>query len=198
MYRVRGSPVRLAVFAVAVLLLAGCAQKMTVQPRINPLAASSLFPDGQSARPLPPGTVPRDESAYDDLLNTGKVNGQDSTVFPFPITRDILLRGENRFNTFCAVCHDRTGSGNGMVVQNGYASPPDLRADRLVKAPVGHFFDVITNGFSAADMMPSYASQIPVEDRWAIIAYIRVLQLSQNATIQDVPPDVRPTLEAQK
>lgn len=180
-----------------VLVLAGCAQKMADQPKVKPLAASDFFPDGQSARPLPPDTVSRSDSYNDELLNTGKVNGKDAEVFPFPITREVLLRGQERFNIFCSVCHDRTGSANGMVVQNGYAQPPVLYSDRLINAPVGHFFDVITNGFAAADQMPSYASQIPVTDRWAIVAYIRALQLSQNAKLDDVPPEVRPTLEAQ-
>ncbi len=181
----------------AIFLLAGCAQKMAVQPKVKPLAASDFFPDGQSARSLPADTVAQSDVVNDDLMTTGKVNGQDATMFPFPITRDIILRGQERFNIYCAVCHDRTGSANGMVVQNGYASPPILYTDRLIAAPVGHFFDVITNGFSAADQMPLYASQISVTDRWAIVAYIRALQLSQHATIDDVPADARKTLEAQ-
>ncbi len=181
----------------AVFLLAGCAQKMANQPKVKPLDASDFFADGQSARPLPPDTLPQSDTYNDELLNTGKVNGQDAEVFPFPITREILRRGQERFNIYCSVCHDRTGSANGMVVQKGYASPPVLTSNRLINAPVGHFFDVITNGFSVSDKMPSYASQIPVADRWAIIAYIRALQLSQHATLDDVPPDVRATLEAQ-
>jgi len=181
----------------ATLILAGCAQKMADQPKAKPLSASDFFADGQSARPLPPDTVSRSDSYNDELLNTGKVNGQDSTVFPFPVTRPILLRGQELFNAFCSTCHDRTGSANGMVVQNGYAQPPALWSDRLINAPVGHFFDVITKGSSLADQMPSYASQISVNDRWAIVAYIRALQLSQHATIDDVPADARKTLEAQ-
>ncbi len=182
----------------AMFLVAGCAQKMADQPKLKPLAASDFFADGQAARPLPADTVFRSETYDDVLLNTGKVNGEDAEIFPFPITREVLLRGQERFNIFCAVCHDRMGSAKGIVVQKGYAEPPVLTSDRLIKAPVGHFFDVITNGFSAADQMPSYAAQIPVKDRWAIIAYIRALQLSQHATLDDVPPDVRATLEAQK
>jgi hypothetical protein len=179
------------------LLPTGCAQQMAVQPKVKPLTSSNFFPDGQSARGLPPDTVARSDTVNDELLTTGKVNGQDATVFPFPITREIILRGEDEFNVYCSVCHDRTGSANGMVVQNGYAMPPVLYSDRLIAAPVGHFFDVITNGFSAQDQMPSYASQISINDRWAIVAYIRALQLSQHATLNDVPPDVRSTLQAQ-
>ncbi len=196
MFRVKGWQVILAICAV--FFLAGCAQKMADQPKAKPLDASDFFPDGQSARPLPPDTTSRNDTYNDELLNTGKVNGQDSTVFPFPITRPIILRGEDLFNVFCATCHDRTGSANGMVVQNGYAQPPVLWSDRLVSAPVGHFFDVITNGSSLQDVMPSYASQISITDRWAIVAYIRALQLSQNATLNDVPANERATLEAQK
>jgi mono/diheme cytochrome c family protein len=183
--------------ACALLLLAGCSQKMIDQPKVKPLAGSDFFADGQSARPLPPDTVSRGEIVNDELLTTGKVNGQYADLFPFPITRDVMLRGRERFDIFCSVCHDRLGSANGMVVQHGYGSPPVLTSDRLIGEPAGYFFDVITNGFEAADHMPSYASQIPIRDRWAIVAYIRALQLSQHATLEEVPPEVRPTLEAQ-
>jgi hypothetical protein len=196
MFRARRWQICLTVSAI--LLLAGCAQKMADQPKVKPLAASDFFADGQAARPLPADTVFRSDTYDDLLLNTGKVNGEDAEIFPFPITRALLLRGQERYNIFCSVCHDRMGSAKGIVVQKGYAEPPVLTSDRLIKAPVGHFFDVITNGFSATDQMPSYAAQIPVKDRWAIIAYIRALQLSQHATLDDVPPDVRATLEAQK
>jgi hypothetical protein len=180
-----------------VLLAAGCSsnltlQKMGTQPRYDPLAPSD-FPDGQSARPLVPDTVARGHMQDDLLLFTGKVGNQDATVFPFPITRDVLARGQGRFNIYCAPCHGQTGGGNGMIVQRGFTAPPTFHQDRLRTAPVGHYFDVMTNGFGA---MPSYAAQIPVRDRWAIIAYIRALQLSQHATIDDVPPDQRNDLGA--
>jgi mono/diheme cytochrome c family protein len=197
MYRAKGWRAFLAACAAAILV-AGCAQKMADQPKVKPLAASDFFADGQSARPLPPDAVFQSDTANDDLLNTGKVNGEDADVFPFPITKEVLLRGQERFNIYCAVCHDRIGSAKGIVVQKGYAEPPILTSDRLINERVGHFFDVMTNGFSAADQMPSYAAQIPVRDRWAIVAYIRALQLSQHATLDDVPPEIRPTLEAQK
>src|SRR5258706_3143569 len=158
MFRTRGWQACIAVCSV--LLLVGCSQKIANQPKVNPLTDSDFFPDGQSARPLPPDTVSRSDPVIDDLLYTGKVNGKDAEVFPFPITRDVLLRGQERFNIYCAVCHDRTGSAHGIVVQKGYAEPPVLTSDRLIKAPVGHFFDVITNGFDAVDHMPSYASHI--------------------------------------
>ncbi len=114
-------------------------------------------------------------------------------TMPFPVTKDVLVRGQERFNIYCSPCHDRVASGNGIVVQRGYLPPPTFHSDRLRSAPVGHFFDVMTNGFGA---MPSYALQVPVRDRWNIAAYIRALQLSQNATINDVPPDQRNQLQS--
>lgn len=182
-----------------VLFVAGCNQNMTfqmmgTQPKYLPLAPSDLFQDGQSARQLVPDTVARGHTQDDSALFTGKLNGADVTTFPYPITKDIMLRGQERFNIYCAPCHGQTGIGNGIIVQRGFTAPPTLHQDRLRTAPVGHFFDVITNGFGA---MSSYADQIPVNDRWAIIAYIRALQLSQNATINDVPPDQRPGLGGQ-
>ncbi len=187
-----------SLLAVALLLLiaVGCNQNMTfqimgTQPKYLPLAPGDMFPDGQSARPVVPGTIARGHLQDDVLLYTGKQGSNDSTVFPYPVTKDVLLRGEERFNIYCSPCHGETGMGNGLVVQRGFTPPPSLHDDRLRNAPVGHFFDVITNGFGA---MPSYATQIPVMDRWDIIAYIRALQLSQHATINDVPPDQRSKL----
>lgn len=187
-----------SVLAILLLLgvVVGCNQNMTfqlmgTQPKYLPLAPADLFPDGQSARPMVPDTVARGHLQDDVLLYTGKQENKDSTVFPFPVTHQVLLRGQERFNIFCSPCHGRTGMGNGLVVQRGFKAPPSLHDDRLRVAPVGHFFDVITNGFGA---MPSYATQIPVTDRWAIIAYIRALQLSEHATIDAVPPDQRSKL----
>ncbi|MDW8167442.1 MAG: cytochrome c [Acidobacteriota bacterium] len=124
----------------------------------------------------------------DEHLYTGKVRGQLAETFPFPITRSILERGRERYDIFCAPCHGRDGYGEGMIVQRGFRQPSSFHTDRLRQAPVGYFFDVITNGFGT---MYSYASRIPPEDRWAIVAYIRALQLSQNARLQDVPPAER-------
>ncbi len=190
--------IRLLALSVVLLVSAGCSsnltlQKMGTQPRYEPLAPSDLFPDGQSARPPVPGALARGHTQDDPLLFTGKVGNQDATVFPFPITRDVLARGQERYNIYCAPCHGQTGGGSGMIVQRGFTAPPTFHKDRLRNAPVGHLFDVMTNGFGA---MPSYATQIPVADRWAIIAYIRALQLSQHATIDDVPPDQRNNLGA--
>jgi cytochrome c553 len=143
---------------------------MHLQPRYNPDEPSSFFDDGRSERQPVPGTVARGHLENDEL--------------PFPITREDLERGRDRFNIFCAPCHDYTGSGRGMIVQRGFQQPPSYHIDRLRQAPVGHFFDVMTNGYGA---MHGYASQVPVKDRWRIAAYIRALQLSQSATLADLP-----------
>jgi len=152
------------------------------------LAGSAFFEDGRASRPLVEGTVPRGYAKTDAHLYTGKVNGRLAETFPFPITRPILERGRERYDIFCAPCHGRDGYGEGMIIQRGFRPPPSFHTDRLRQAPVGHFFEVITNGFGT---MYGYASRIRPEDRWAIIAYIRALQLSQNATLQDVPPAER-------
>ncbi len=165
---------------------AGCYQQMANQPKYNPMDPSDFFPNGSSAQTQVPDTVARGQLRDDTLLFTGKVNGQDATVFPYPITSEVMQRGQQRFNIYCSPCHGETGQGNGMIVQRGYSPPPSFHQDRLRCAPVGHFFDVITNGLGA---MPSYASQIPAVDRWTIIAYIRALQLSENAPYSDVPAD---------
>jgi hypothetical protein len=175
--------------------MSACTQKMALQPYNRSYTPSDVFADGSSARPLPADTVARGHLQDDTLLFTGKDgNGQDSSEFPFPITRDILQRGRDRFEIYCLPCHGYTGDGDGLVVQRGFNPPPSYNSDRLRQAPVGHFFDVVTNGFGA---MPTYAAQIAVQDRWAIIAYIRALQLSQSASINDAPPDARAQLEQQ-
>jgi mono/diheme cytochrome c family protein len=158
-----------------------------------PLRQSDFFGDARSARPLVAGTVARGQLRDDSVRYTGKANGSDVTTFPFPITASVMSRGRERFDIYCSPCHGRTGQGDGMVVRRGYRQPPTYHQDRLRQAPVGHFFDVITNGFGA---MPDYASQIKVDDRWAIIAYVRALQLSEHATIADVPPAERGSLDA--
>jgi hypothetical protein len=174
---------------------AACQQQMADQPRYKPLARTGFFGDERSARPLVPGTVARGRLDADEQLYTGEVGGKLAETFPYPVTREVLERGRGRYDIFCAPCHDRVGNGQGMVVRRGFRFPPSYHTDRLRKAPVGHFFDVITNGFGA---MPDYAAQVPPRDRWAIIAYIRALQLSQNATLADVPPAERQRLPQEK
>jgi hypothetical protein len=187
---------RLAALAALLLGLlfsvAGCRLDMHVQPKYKPLAATDFFGDGRSARPVVEGTVARGQLRLDEHLYTGKVDGKPATTFPFPITRKDLLRGQERFNIFCAPCHDASGTGRGMIVLRGFPQPPSYHIDRLRQAPLGHFFDVITNGLGN---MYGYGSRVAPEDRWRIIAYVRALQLSQGATLDDVPPAQREKLQ---
>jgi hypothetical protein len=173
-------------------VLTGCRQDMQDQPKYVPLRPSSFFADGRSGRPLVEGTVARGHLNADTVFYKGKIGDQPVDAFPFPITRDVLARGQERFNIYCSPCHDRLGNGDGMVVRRGYRHPPSYHIDRLRQVPVGYLFDVITNGLGA---MPDYAMQVPAYDRWAIVAYIRVLQYSQHAPINDVPPEARKQLE---
>ena len=181
------------IVAVIALTAAGCRQDMHDAPRYKPLAASDFFSDGRSARNLPTGTVARGWLRADEALYTGKVNGEIVDEFPFPIGRAELERGQNRFNIYCTPCHGKLGNGQGMVVQRGLRQAASYHNDRLRAEKVGYFFDVITNGFGA---MQGYADQVPVRDRWQIIAYVRALQLSQHAAIDDVPADKRGALDA--
>jgi len=183
---------RLAVLLTAAVTLAACRQDMHNGPRYKPLQASTFFPSGGSARTLVANTVPRGFLREDELLNTGKVNGQLVNLFPMPVTATVMARGQERFNVFCSPCHGRTGEGNGMIVQRGFRRPPSYHEQRLRDAPAGYFFDVMTNGFGA---MQDYSAQVPVADRWAIAAYIRALQLSHGATVADVPADRRSDLD---
>lgn len=186
----RKTPLLILALAAAALL-AGCRQDMHDQPKLKPLAESDFYSDHRSARAPVEGTVARGHLDADEWLYTGKVDGKDAAEFPWPVTSEVMSRGRERFDIYCAPCHDRSGSGDGMIVRRGYRRPPSYHIDRLRQAPVGHFFDVITNGFGA---MPDYRDQVPVADRWAIIAYIRALQASQNATLAAVPPAEREKL----
>jgi hypothetical protein len=177
----------------AVMLLSGCRMDMHIQPKYLPYEATDFFADGREERQPVPGTVARGQLRLDELFYSGKVNGVEADQFPFPITRADLERGRERYNVYCTPCHDYTGSGRGMIVQRGFPQPPSYHTQRLRTAPVGHFYGVITNGFGA---MYSYAARIEPADRWRIAAYIRVLQLSQNATVEQVPADQRAKLAA--
>jgi cytochrome c553 len=182
---------RLAATAVCALALAGCRQDMHDQPKYIPLRQSQFFRDTSSARPLVEDTVARGTLTDDASFFTGKDGTTEVNELPFPLTQAVLDRGEQRFNIYCTPCHDRTGSGEGMIVRRGYRQPPSYHIDRLRQAPLGHFVDVMTNGFGA---MPDYKAQIAPRDRWAIAAYIRALQLSQHASVNDVAPEDRPKL----
>jgi mono/diheme cytochrome c family protein len=166
------------------LTVAACRQDMHDQPKYRGLRGSDFFADGQSARPLVANTVARGHLNEDALLYSGKDGQNDATEFPFPVTDQVMARGRERFDIYCSPCHGRTGNGDGMVVRRGFRRPPSYAEERLRTAPVGHIFDVITNGFGA---MPDYQAQIPVGDRWAIVAYVKALQLSMYAPIDDVP-----------
>ena len=161
------------------------------QPKVKPQSASRFFPDGRGGRPLIEGTVARSTLLGDTPYLTGKQGGQPVPRAPVPVTTETLARGRERYDVFCSPCHDRVGTGGGMIVQRGYRQPPSFHIDRLRQEADGYFFDTITNGFG---VMPNYAQQIPVADRWAITLYIRALQLSQHATLADVPESERARL----
>jgi mono/diheme cytochrome c family protein len=184
----------MATLAIAAWLaaIAGCHRDMYDQPRLETLEESNFFDDGRASRPLVDGTVPYQSPPEDDAFHTGKQNGQLVDQPPVKVDAALLKRGHERFNIYCSVCHGRTGEGNGMIVERGYRQPPTFHSDRLRGIPIGHFFDVMTNGFGA---MPSYAVQVPPADRWAIAAYVRALQLSQHAKLDDVPEAQRRKLE---
>ena len=168
----------------ALVIATGCRQDMHNQPKYRPLRPSPLFADGSSARPAIDGTVARGTLQEDDAFFTGKVTGATVKELPFKIEAADLDRGEERFNIFCTPCHDKTGSGRGMVVQRGYRQPPSFHIERLRQADPGYMFDVITNGFG---VMPDYKAQIDPRDRWLIVAFVRALQLSQAGTAADIP-----------
>lgn len=174
-------PALLALFFVT----AGCRIDMHIQPYYRPLAKSDFFADGRSARNPVEGTVARGDLREDTYLYTGKIGNDLGDYMPFPVTPEVLARGQNRFNVYCTPCHGRVGDGNGFIPTRGFKHPPSYHIERLRKVPLGYFFDVMTNGFA---LMPDYSAQIAPRDRWAIAAYIRALQLSQNAPAADVPP----------
>jgi hypothetical protein len=178
-----------AVSRMALLVLlfftSACRIDMHVQPRQNPLSRSDFYSDQRSARPPVDGTVARGQLHEDTYFYTGKIGGSPGDGMPFAVTKQVLERGRERYNIFCAPCHSRVGDGNGFVPSRGFTRrPPSFHIVRLQKAPLGYFYDTITEGFG---IMPDYASQIPPQDRWNIVAYVRALQLSQNATMADVP-----------
>jgi mono/diheme cytochrome c family protein len=178
----------------ATLMIAGCRQDMHDGPRYEAFEASQSFADNRASRTPPAGTVARGWLRDDEALYTGKIAGQPVDEFPFAIGREELARGQQRFNIYCTPCHGRLGDGNGMVVQRGLRQAASYHQDRLRQEKNGYFFDVITNGFGA---MQGYAEQIPVRDRWLIVAYVRTLQLSQHASVNDVPADRRGALDAE-
>jgi mono/diheme cytochrome c family protein len=193
--------VRYGGLGLLLLLLTACHQDMYDQPKLQTYDPSSFFADGRASRPVVPGTVAVGQVQTDEYLYTGFVDGAEGEVMPFPVTKDLLLRGQEQYTIYCAVCHGQAGFGRSMVAQRGGIVPANFHQERLREATLGHFFNVISNGVYRGDpendgyqSMYGYASRIRAEDRWAIAAYIRALQLSQNATIDDVPPEQRAQL----
>jgi mono/diheme cytochrome c family protein len=184
-----------------VLLLTACHQDMYDQQKYTTYEPSSFFADGRSSRPNVVGTIPYEVIKTDEFLYTGLIDGKEVDAMPFPVTKDLLLHGQLKYNIYCAVCHGEAGYGASMVAERGGIVPANFHQQRLREAPLSHFFVIITNGVYRGDpqnggyqSMYGYASRITPEDRWAIAAYIRALQLSQNATIDDVPPEERARL----
>lgn len=174
------------------LWTAGCRRDMYQQPSAKPLEQSRFFEDGMASRPVVPRTIAQGQLDEDEAFYRGKIGTNLLTSFPVPITREFLERGRERFDIYCAPCHSRTGDGNGMIVQRGFPRPPSYHIDRLRAAPPGYFFNVITEGYG---VMYPYAQRVKPADRWAIVAYIRALQLSENAELRDLPETNRATLQ---
>ena len=174
--------VGVALSAVAVFGLAGCRQDMHDQPKFYPQRGTTLYADGRSVRPQVENTVGRGQADVTSYFETGMQGGKEGDGMPLPLTVDLLERGQERYNIYCTACHSRVGNGGGIVVQRGYRPAGNFHTDRLRSAPLGHFYNVIANGYGA---MPEYASMLTVQDRWAVVAYIRALQLSQNANVAD-------------
>jgi len=178
MFRNKQTTLAVALLGVAMLFSSACRNDMHSQPRYKVYAETTFFTDGRSERPVIEDTVARGQLHLDEARYTGKVNGKDVEAIPIQITKEDLARGQERFNIYCSPCHGRVGNGQGMIVARGLRQPPSYHDERLLNAPIGHFFDVMSNGYGS---MYSYASRVSVDDRWRIAAYIRALQLSQNA-----------------
>lgn len=171
--------------------MTACRRDMQDQPKYKPLAASGFFADGRDSRPVPANTIARDELDRVNPAHTGDRNGAFLEIIPESVNAALLQRGRDRFDIYCSPCHGRIGDGNGMIHQRGFWVPSNLHTARLRAVPPGYIFQVISNGYGA---MPDYRDQIATHDRWAIVAYLRALQLSRNATMADVPPDARQQL----
>jgi mono/diheme cytochrome c family protein len=187
-FRKQSSCVLLLGSAAALLLIAGCRQDMQNQPKMIPQRESSMFADGRSARPQVEHTVARGQLDEDQYFYTGLIAGKEQNAMPYPVTLEVLERGQERFNVYCTPCHSRVGNGDGMIVQRGYKPAGNYHDAKRLAEPLSHYFYVMTNGYGA---MPDYSAEITPIDRWAIAAYIRALQLSQAATLADVPAGVQ-------
>ncbi|MDX1686922.1 MAG: cytochrome c [Candidatus Promineifilaceae bacterium] len=181
-----GVPGRLGLLFVVALLGAACRGAMVDQPKVEPLEASDFFSGSQSARPLPPNAIPRNAVVDPGSFTTGMEDGAPVATVPVTLTQELLARGQEQYDVYCAPCHGLAGHGDGPVVQRGFPAPPSLHEERLRQAPAGRYFDVISNGLGA---MFSYAGRVGPADRWAIIAYVRALQLSQGAAVEELAPE---------
>ena len=181
--------------AVAGVALAGCRQQMADQPHKRPLEPSNFFDDGMASRPVLPGTVARAVEEPNNQRLNSKAEGKLVDAFPFEVTMEVLARGQERYEIFCSPCHDRLGTGQGMIVRRGFTPARSFHEPRLRDAPAGHFFEIITQGFGP---MPSYADQLSEHDRWAVIAYIRALQFSRNVRLDQLPPEDRAKMKDSK
>jgi len=197
---------RLLIAAAALALVAGCrggvssdppvhvVGDMDWQPKYQPEEASPIFQDGRAMRPLVEGTVAQGHLDEDDAFYRGKQGDTFVAKAPVEVDEKLIQRGQDRFNIYCTPCHDKSGSGHGMVVKRGFPPPVDLASDRVRGLPDGEIFNVITHGVRN---MPSYRKQIPVEDRWAIVTWVRVLGHSQHGSVNDVPADMKSRIEAE-
>lgn len=181
--------------ALVLSVCAGCRHDMFDQPKYRPLAASAFYIDGRSARPVPPNTIPFDGTDQGEAVENGTTNGVFDATIPVTMNEALLQRGRDRFDIYCTPCHGYTGDGHGMVAKRGFKQPADLHSDRIRNAPPGYLYDVIAHGYGA---MPDYGDELSVQDRWAVVAYIRALELSRRATVQDVPADQQQKLEKGK
>lgn len=168
----------------AIALLAGCRQDMHNQPKFIPQRGTTFYADGRSVRPQVENTVARGQLHQDAYFYTGVIDGKEGDMMPFPVTMQVMERGQERYNIYCAPCHSRVGNGQGMIVERGYKEAANYHDAKRLAQPIGHYFNVMSHGYGA---MPDYAAQLTVQDRWAVAAYIRALQLSQAAKMSDVP-----------
>ncbi len=183
----------LGLAAIVAMTATACRQDMHDAPKYEPLEKSAFFTDKRASRPLVEGTIARGNLKEDKLLHAGRDGDAISETFPFPVTEGVVARGRERFNIYCSPCHARTGEGTGMIVQRGYKKPPSFHEERLRVMPPGYFFQVMTNGYLT---MPSYSLQVGPEDRWAIAAYVKALQLSRNVNASDLTADERAKVES--
>jgi len=193
-YLPHGTAARVLLTA-AMVLCAGCRHDMWEQPKYRPLDPSTFFDDGRSARPIPANTLTYDETDQGDAIEQGTTNGVFVTTLPVPVDKSLLDRGHDRFDIYCTPCHGLVGDGQGMIAKRGFIQPADLHSDRVRNAPPGYLYAVIAHGYGA---MPDYGDELSVHDRWAVVAYVRALELSRNATVQDVPANQQTALEKTK